>query len=202
MEPGPHREPRLTSVVIQIMLLDIVFSLDSTITAVGLSQRSAIQVASIVIAVVVMLFASRPIGDLVDRHPSLKILALCFLLLIGTSLIAEGFRDRDPARVHLLRDGLLGLRRVPQHPRPHARHSRSTCATPTTRDARRRSAARVRLTCRATKQPSRDGAAECRASVPSPTTTGRRPIDQLDGSRPPAGRPTSSRDANSHRVGF
>ena len=80
----------LMSVVIQITILDIVFSLDSTITAVGLSNVLAIQVASIVIAVVVMLFASRPIGNLIERHPSLKILALSFLLLIGTSLVAEG----------------------------------------------------------------------------------------------------------------
>jgi len=80
----------LASVVIQIMVLDIVFSLDSTITAVGLSDNLVIQISSIVIAVIVMLFASRPIGDLVDRHPSLKILALSFLLLIGTSLMAEG----------------------------------------------------------------------------------------------------------------
>jgi predicted tellurium resistance membrane protein TerC len=86
----------LTSVVIQITVLDIVFSLDSTITAVGLSNVLAIQVTSIVLAVLVMLVASRPIGDLVERHPSLKILALAFLLLIGTSLFAEGFGIEIP----------------------------------------------------------------------------------------------------------
>lgn len=86
----------LASVVIQIMVLDIVFSLDSTITAVGLSDNLVIQISSIVIAVIVMLFASRPIGDLVDRHPSLKILALSFLLLIGTSLMAEGLGIEIP----------------------------------------------------------------------------------------------------------
>ncbi len=86
----------LTSVVIQIMILDIVFSLDSTITAVGMSDVLIIQVASIVLAVIVMLFASRPISTLVERHPSLKILALSFLLLIGTSLIAEGFAIEIP----------------------------------------------------------------------------------------------------------
>jgi predicted tellurium resistance membrane protein TerC len=80
----------LTSVVLQIMVLDIVFSLDSTITAVGMSDVLAIQVTSIVLAVIVMLFASRPIGELIERHPSLKILALSFLLLIGTSLMVEG----------------------------------------------------------------------------------------------------------------
>lgn len=86
----------LTSVVIQITILDIVFSLDSTITAVGMSDVLVIQVTSIVLAVIVMLFASRPIGDLVERHPSLKILALSFLLLIGTSLLAEGFGIEIP----------------------------------------------------------------------------------------------------------
>jgi predicted tellurium resistance membrane protein TerC len=86
----------LTNVVLQIMVLDIVFSLDSTITAVGMSDNFVIQVASIVIAVVVMLFASRPIGQLIERHPSLKILALSFLLLIGTALVAEGFDVEIP----------------------------------------------------------------------------------------------------------
>jgi predicted tellurium resistance membrane protein TerC len=86
----------LTSVVLQIMVLDIVFSLDSTITAVGMSNNLIIQVTSIVLAVIVMLFASRPIGDLIERHPSLKILALSFLLLIGTSLVAEGFGIEIP----------------------------------------------------------------------------------------------------------
>ena len=88
--------PTLTSVVIQIMLLDIVFSLDSVITAVGLVRELPIMVAAIVIAVLVMLLLARPIGDLVDRHPSLKILALSFLILIGTALIAEGFHVEIP----------------------------------------------------------------------------------------------------------
>ncbi len=94
-ESGPRatsaKMPTLTSIIIQIMILDIVFSLDSVITAVGLVRELPIMVAAIVIAVLVMLVLARPIGDLVDRHPSLKILALSFLLLIGTALIAEGF---------------------------------------------------------------------------------------------------------------
>jgi predicted tellurium resistance membrane protein TerC len=79
----------LGRVVLQIMLLDIVFSLDSVITAVGMARELAVMVAAVVIAVLVMLFAARPIGRLVDRHPSLKMLALSFLLLIGTALVAE-----------------------------------------------------------------------------------------------------------------
>ena len=86
----------MTSVIIQIMLLDIVFSLDSVITAVGLARDLPVMVAAIVIAVLVMLFAAKPISDLVERHPSLKILALSFLLLIGTALVAEGFHVEIP----------------------------------------------------------------------------------------------------------
>ena len=99
-ESGPRiataKMPSLRSVIIQIMLLDIVFSLDSVITAVGLVRELPIMVAAIVIAVLVMLLLARPIGDLVDRHPSLKILALSFLILIGTALIAEGFHVEIP----------------------------------------------------------------------------------------------------------
>ena len=99
-ESGPRiataKMPSLRSVIIQIMLLDIVFSLDSVITAVGLVDELPIMVAAVVIAVLVMLVLARPIGDLVDRHPSLKILALSFLILIGTALIAEGFHVEIP----------------------------------------------------------------------------------------------------------
>jgi len=99
-ESGPRvataKMPSLTSVIIQIMILDIVFSLDSVITAVGLVRELPIMVAAVVIAVLVMLLLARPIGDLVDRHPSLKILALSFLILIGTALIAEGFHVEIP----------------------------------------------------------------------------------------------------------
>jgi predicted tellurium resistance membrane protein TerC len=78
------------SVIIQILLLDIVFSLDSVITAVGMSNHLAIMITAVVIAVGVMMFAAGPIGNFVARHPTVKMLALAFLLLIGMSLIAEG----------------------------------------------------------------------------------------------------------------
>ena len=94
--PTAPRAATLRGVIIQIMLLDIVFSLDSVITAVGLVRELAVMVAAIVIAVLVMLFLARPIGDVVDRHPSLKILALAFLLLIGTALVAESFHVEIP----------------------------------------------------------------------------------------------------------
>ena len=91
-ESGPstgRAAATLGGVVFQIMLLDIVFSLDSVITAVGMARELVVMVAAVVIAVLVMMVAARPIGELVERHPSLKMLALSFLLLIGTALVAE-----------------------------------------------------------------------------------------------------------------
>jgi predicted tellurium resistance membrane protein TerC len=83
-------------VIFQIMLLDIVFSLDSVITAVGMANELAVMVIAVVIAVGVMMYASRPISEFVNRHPTLKILALSFLLLIGVSLVAEGLEFSIP----------------------------------------------------------------------------------------------------------
>ncbi len=82
--------PSLSGVVIQIMILDIVFSLDSVITAIGMVNEIAIMVTAVVIAVGIMLFASGPISAFVNDRPTLKILALSFLLLIGFSLVADG----------------------------------------------------------------------------------------------------------------
>lgn len=86
----------LSAVIIQIMLLDIVFSLDSVITAVGMANELFIMVTAVVIAVAIMLFASRPISDFVNERPTLKILALSFLLLIGFSLVVEGLHYHIP----------------------------------------------------------------------------------------------------------
>ena len=77
-------------VLVQIMLLDVVFSLDSVITAVGMAQHLAIMVIAVILAMGVMLLSADAISDFVDKHPTLKILALSFLLLIGVTLIAEG----------------------------------------------------------------------------------------------------------------
>ena len=84
------------SVLAQIAILDIVFSLDSVITAVGLVEHLSIMVIAIVIAVVVMLFSANAIGKFVDRNPTIKMLALSFLILIGFTLIAEGFDVHVP----------------------------------------------------------------------------------------------------------
>jgi len=81
------------SVITQIMLLDIVFSLDSVITAVGMVDQLAIMIAAVVIAAVVMVFTSTPLANFVERHPTVKMLALSFLLLIGFTLIVEGFHQ-------------------------------------------------------------------------------------------------------------
>jgi len=80
-----------TGVIIQIMLLDIVFSFDSVITAVGMTNHVGIMIAAVVTAVIFMMFFSGTVSDFVHRHPTVKMLALSFLLLIGVTLIAEGF---------------------------------------------------------------------------------------------------------------
>jgi len=84
------------SVLMQIAVIDIVFSLDSVITAVGLVEHLSIMVTAVVISVGVMLLAAQPIGDFVDKNPTIKMLALSFLILIGFTLIAEGFEVHIP----------------------------------------------------------------------------------------------------------
>lgn len=93
--PAPHerRRPRVAGyagVLVQIVLIDIVFSLDSVITAVGLAQHLEVMIAAIVVAVLVMMVSAGAIGAFVDRHPTVKMLALAFLILIGVALIADG----------------------------------------------------------------------------------------------------------------
>jgi predicted tellurium resistance membrane protein TerC len=86
----------LAGVLVQIAILDIVFSLDSVITAVGLVEYVSIMAIAIIIAVIIMLMAAKSIGDFVDRHPTIKILALSFLILVGVTLIVEGFDVHVP----------------------------------------------------------------------------------------------------------
>ncbi len=87
---------KFLSVIIQIAILDIVFSLDSVITAVGMADQVSIMIAAVMIAVGFMLFCSKAIGEFVERHPTVKMLALSFLLLIGLSLVAEGMHTHIP----------------------------------------------------------------------------------------------------------
>ena len=83
-------------VIVQIGILDIVFSLDSVFTAVGLAQHVEIMVAAIVLAVLVMMFLAGPINEFIDRHPTIKILALAFLILVGVALVADAFDVHIP----------------------------------------------------------------------------------------------------------
>ena len=80
-----------TSVIFQIMLLDLVFSIDSVITAVGIADHVEVMIAAMIIAIIVMMIAATPIADFVEKHPSTKMLALAFLVMVGMALLADGF---------------------------------------------------------------------------------------------------------------
>lgn len=93
-----HHAPTSTlmAAIVQIALFDIVFSIDSVVTAVGMAEHLPIMIAAVVIAMAVMLVASGPVGDFVERHPTVKMLALSFLLLIGTALVADAAHFHIP----------------------------------------------------------------------------------------------------------
>ncbi len=86
----------LTSAIIQIALIDLVFSIDSIITAVGMADHIEVMIAAVAVAILVMYFASEPVAAFIERHPTTKMLALSFLLLIGAALIADGFHFHIP----------------------------------------------------------------------------------------------------------
>jgi predicted tellurium resistance membrane protein TerC len=91
--------PKVSSfkkLLLEIILLDLVFSIDSIITAIGMAQELWVMYTSVIVAVIIMVFASQPISFFIKKHPSFKILALSFLLMIGISLIAEGFHFSIP----------------------------------------------------------------------------------------------------------
>jgi predicted tellurium resistance membrane protein TerC len=95
-ETSVEKVHSFTGVIIQILLLDLVFSLDSVITAVGMANEIWVMIAAVIIAVIVMMFSSASISSFVNDHPTVKMLALSFLLLIGVSLLAEGFEQHIP----------------------------------------------------------------------------------------------------------
>jgi len=98
--PAPRRgAPRFWSVIAQIAVVDIVFSLDSVITAVGMVDRVGVMIAAVAASVALMMFAARPIGEFVERHPSIKVLALAFLVMVGMTLGAEAFDVHVPKAV-------------------------------------------------------------------------------------------------------
>ena len=91
-----HVKASFTSVIIQVLLLDVVFSLDSVITAVGMVDEIAIMIGAVIIAAIVMIISADPIGNFVEHHPTVKMLALSFLLLIGFTLVVEGVHQHIP----------------------------------------------------------------------------------------------------------
>jgi predicted tellurium resistance membrane protein TerC len=94
---GPGKvAPTFAAVIGQVLLLDAVFSIDSVVTAVGMTPYVPVMITAVVVSITVMLFASKPIYEFVNRHPTVKILALSFLLLIGMTLIAEGLGQHIP----------------------------------------------------------------------------------------------------------
>lgn len=86
----------MAAVLVQVMLLDVVFSLDSVITAVGMVRQIGVMISAVIVAVLVMMAFAKSIGDFVQRHPTMKMLALAFLLMIGVMLIADGFGHHVP----------------------------------------------------------------------------------------------------------
>ena len=93
---APKVYPAFSSIVVQIALIDIIFSLDSVITAVGMADTLWVMVVAVVVAMIIMLVASGPLSDFVSNHPTIKMLALSFLLLIGVFLVADGFGLKIP----------------------------------------------------------------------------------------------------------
>ena len=98
-----------TAIIVQIVLLDIVFSLDSVITAVGMAQQTGVMIAAIVLALMLMLLASGVISSYIHQHPSLKMLALSFLLMVGVTLIAEGLEFHIPKGYIYFAMGFSGM---------------------------------------------------------------------------------------------
>jgi predicted tellurium resistance membrane protein TerC len=93
---GSAKKAGFMGVILQIAVIDIIFSLDSVITAVGLVQNVPVMIAAIVISVLVMMLSAGTISDFIDKHPSLKVLALSFLIVVGTLLVAEAFGQHVP----------------------------------------------------------------------------------------------------------
>jgi predicted tellurium resistance membrane protein TerC len=107
--PAIKGKNSFTAIIVQIVLLDIVFSLDSVITAVGMAQQTGVMIAAIVLALMLMLLASGVISSYIHQHPSLKMLALSFLLMVGVTLIAEGLAFHIPKGYIYFAMGFSGM---------------------------------------------------------------------------------------------
>ena len=95
-KPNVPKNSSFKRLLSEVILLDLVFSIDSIITAVGMVQELWVMYTAVIVTVFIMLFASKPISEFIRKHPSFKILALCFLMMIGVSLLAEGFHFEIP----------------------------------------------------------------------------------------------------------
>ena len=95
-KPNVPKNSTFKRLLTEVIILDLVFSIDSIITAVGMVQELWVMYTAVIVTVIIMLFASRPISEFIGKHPSFKILALCFLMMIGVSLLAEGFHFEIP----------------------------------------------------------------------------------------------------------
>lgn len=95
-KPAIPQKSSFSKLLFEVILLDLVFSIDSIITAVGMVQELWVMYTAVIVTVCIMLFASKPISGFISKHPSFKILALCFLMIIGVSLLAEGFHYEIP----------------------------------------------------------------------------------------------------------
>jgi predicted tellurium resistance membrane protein TerC len=95
-KPNVPKNSSFKRLLSEVIILDLVFSIDSIITAVGMVQELWVMYTAVIVTVIIMLFASKPISDFIRKHPSFKILALCFLMMIGVSLLAEGFHFEIP----------------------------------------------------------------------------------------------------------
>ena len=123
------------AVLVQIALIDIVFSLDSVITAIGIVDIIPVMVVAIVIAVGVMMFAAKPIGEFVDRHPTIRMLALSFLILIGVVLIGEGLGLHVPkGYIYFAMAFAVGVEMLNLQVRKRMRHARRELAEAPTAD--------------------------------------------------------------------
>lgn len=94
--PAIPKDISFKKLLIEVIILDLVFSIDSIITAVGMVKELWVMYTAVIVTVIIMIFASKPISEFIGKHPSFKILALCFLMMIGVSLLAEGFHFEIP----------------------------------------------------------------------------------------------------------
>lgn len=95
-QPAIPRDISFKKLLIEVIILDLVFSIDSIITAVGMVKELWVMYTAVIVTVIIMIFAAKPISEFIGKHPSFKILALCFLMMIGVSLLAEGFHFAIP----------------------------------------------------------------------------------------------------------